>query len=674
MKAALVVIDVQNDFLEDSRLNPPKSRLLQAIGETLDYCRKKQIPVIHLHYITESDGRGLLPHHRKQNDARCLRGTREAAPAEVATPVEDEKVFAKQAYSGFASADFADHLRQQGLDTLVLCGLHTHACIRQTAIDALQTGYRVLIITDAVASYDSLHAEISRTFLSERGAELVSSSDLPERLSAPNQKVTKRTTNGLTHPVACVNGQWIERTVEETTELRNPSRWDEVLGFVPHATMSAVVSAVSAANRAQKDWQAEPMESRLCLVNQWFKRLEESFEDMLPWMMKEVGKPITACRAELDLLRNSIRVINETIGRETFEQICTETDSQVARARRRPLGVVAMLAPWNNPVFLPASKIAAALALGNAVVWKPALPCAKTSALIQESIAEAGIPTGLVNLVYGGPETARCLISQAQVKAVTLTGSVDTGRQVAALCGSYLKPLQAELGGNNAAIVTEHCDIMSVAEMVAMSAFGYAGQACTATRRVIVMKSIETGFLQHLKATVEKLFIGLPESETTVIGPVISRSQKQKINHLVSRLDDSVAVFASPVPEELEDKGCWLPSRIISGLSPEADLIQQETFAPVLVVQVAEDLAQAIHLCNAVPQGLISALFSDREQDQQFFRDTANTGVVQLNLPTRNLHMESPFGGWKASGLGPPEHGVWDLDFYTRWQAVNERK
>jgi alpha-ketoglutaric semialdehyde dehydrogenase len=675
MKSVLVVVDVQNEFVEDPRLGSNSIIFLDAMTALLSACRNKHLPVFHVHYVTELDGRGYLAHHKAERRMRCLRGTAEADPHPTATPLSGEPVFAKHPYSAFSTVEFEKQLAEANAEELIICGLYSHACVRQTAMDALDRNFAVTIVADAIASYDPKHAELTKNFLSERGVNYASSKTLIHQLSkSQDNPPIPSISNDLIYPVACVSGKWIQRTTEKLAEQRNPSDWNQVLGYVPNAEKKLIDSAVSSAVDAQKKWVTKPLEERLAAVKAWGQILESNLEEFLPLMVIEVGKPVTACRAEFGLLTSSIQVILKTFRNEAFEHICKETENQVASARRCPRGVVAIIAPWNNPVFLPASKIAAAIALGNGVVWKPALPCARTSQALQNSLVAAGIPAGLVNLVFGGSTTAQQLISHPGINAVTLTGSVETGRQVAATCGSLLKPLQAELGGNNAAIVTKDCNLRDVARKIALSAFGYAGQACTATRRVIVLKAIETEFTDLLKNSVEELVIGQPDDPDTFIGPVISRSKQLQVNQLVKAAKNEAQIFEVEVTSDCSIDGCWLPLRIIQGLDESHPLVQNETFAPILVIQSATDMEDAIRLCNNVPNGLIASLFSDDESRQKLFLDSAEAGILQLNLPSRNLHMESPFGGWKDSGLGPPEHGQWDLDFHTQWQAVNKKR
>jgi len=664
------------DFLSDPNLSPTADNVISGIRSTLAAARSRQMPVAHVHYVTESDGRGLKAHHEALEMVRCARGTPGAEPHPVAAPKMGERSFAKHSLSAFSSVEFSSYVSEEGFDSLIICGLLSHACVRQTAMDALERGIEVQIVQDAIASNDQLHAQVTASYLAYRGATYETTTRIfaasSERL-APKPPHELKEPVGV-HPVACIDGEWILRTNEKVEELRNPCDWNQLIGRAALAQENTISAAVSSSVFAQNEWAKGPFSERLALLERWSSILQKRADMFLPLMVAEVGKPVSASRFELKLLQDSISVLRKTIENGTFELVTKETEHQIAAARRRPQGVVGIISPWNNPIFLPASKIAAAITLGNGVVWKPALPCLRSSAELQQSLLDAGYPSGLVNLIHGGAATAKTLIAAPGVAAVTVTGSVKTGRDVAALCGAMLKPLQAELGGNNAAFVSDSCDLKSVSEAIARSAFGYAGQACTATRRVVVLESVQEEFLGYLKESVSALSIGEPSQNETFLGPVISKNHQLRLDDELAAIDASNIWYECPLPEHLNPDGCWMPPRIIGGLPLDSHLVQNESFAPILIIQSVQDTAEAIRVCNAVPQGLIASVFSDDPETLAQFRESSEVGIVQLNLPSRNLHMESPFCGWKHSGLGPPEHGRWDLEFYSRWQAVNTRR
>jgi acyl-CoA reductase-like NAD-dependent aldehyde dehydrogenase/nicotinamidase-related amidase len=676
MPPVLLLVDVQNEFLEDPRLDPPAATLLPKLSALLRACRDRGVPIVHAHYITEPDGRGLKVHHMAARRQRCARGTPGAAAPAALAPRNSETLITKHTYSAFSTAELTENLSRLAADTIVIVGLYAHNCVRQTALDALDHAYRVVIVADAIASNDPLHAEVTRSFLIDRGVEYVSTIAFVDRLDThpsiqeqPGPTITDRV-----HPVACIDGRWLAHADEPLFEHRNPSHWDQVLGYLPLAGLETVDAAARTASKVQHEWKRRPLEQRIEAIAAWADILQTRTERLTQLVVEEVGKPLREVRIEMARMIESIRVAIRCFTEEPSERYLGRSGSETSRARRCPVGVIAIITPWNNPVFLPACKIAAAVALGNGVVWKPALECPRTSIGLQESLLQAGIPSGLANLVFGGAATAQALIALRDVAAVTLTGSIQTGKQVAAACGARIKPLQAELGGNNAVLVTESCDRARVAREVATHAFAYAGQGCTATRRLILSTRIADEFLTELRQATCSLVVGDPAEEATVVGPLISKAKQRSVQRLVAETEaDGAQVFEAAISAQLTERGCWVPPRIVEGLDDQAPLLQEETFAPILVVKTWENVDQAFQLCNGVPHGLVASIYCDDDEvmHEQFLA-RIETGVVRLNLPTRGVQLTAPFGGWKESGLGPPEHGVWDLDFYTRWQAVYE--
>jgi acyl-CoA reductase-like NAD-dependent aldehyde dehydrogenase len=267
------------------------------------------------------------------------------------------------------------------------------------------------------------------------------------------------------------------------------------------------------------------------------------------------------------------------------------------------------------------------------------------------------------------------LISDSKIDAVTISGSLAAGYSAQDICASRHIPLQAELGGNNAAIVWGDCELEEAALRVAEAAFGFAGQRCTANRRVIVDTRYYEIFLNYLKSAVSHLAWNDPLDDTTQVGPLISLDACRRVEAVVERAKETIGLVLAPHNmdlnfTELTRRGAYYPPTIICCDDPEHEVVQEETFGPVLVVQRARDWDHAMHLCNGVRQGLVAALFSRSGQIQKRFLQEAQAGVLKINEGTADANTEAPFGGWKASGIGPPEHGVSDREFFTRTQSV----
>ena len=338
-----------------------------------------------------------------------------------------------------------------------------------------------------------------------------------------------------------------------------------------------------------------------------------------------------------------------------------------------------IITPWNNPFAIPLGKIAPALLYGNTVVWKPAPYGAAIAERLLDLFLAAGLPAGAVNLVQGDRTTAACVMADAGIDAVTFTGSSEAGYDAQVICAGRGVPFQAELGGNNAAIVWSDADLSDAAGQIALAGMGSAGQRCTANRRVIVDRRCYGDFVDLLQEAIAALSFGDPLDDATHVGPVVSRSARDRIAGVVDRARaDSATVF---VPQAFEERavewasrGFYFPPTLVCSDDRSSEIVQEETFGPVIVVQGAGEWDEAIDLCNGVRQGLVAALFSGSEECRQRFLSEARAGLLKVGMATAGADAEAPFGGWKASGVGPPEHGLGDIDFYTRYQTLYEQE
>jgi acyl-CoA reductase-like NAD-dependent aldehyde dehydrogenase len=342
-------------------------------------------------------------------------------------------------------------------------------------------------------------------------------------------------------------------------------------------------------------------------------------------------------------------------------------------AALRPVGVVGLVTPWNNPVAIPVGKLAPALGFGNGVVWKPAPQAPGCTQRLLQALARAGAPAGLANAVFGAAGTAHALCREPRVAALALTGSCETGRVVAGLCAESRKPLQAELGGNNAAIVLADADLAAAAADLAQAAFGFAGQRCTAIRRLVVVEEVAGRFETLFAEATRALRVGDPSDAATDVGPLVSAGKRDRVLAAIARArrEGARLVAGGDVPRSLAH-GAWLAPALLADVDPASAIAQEETFAPVAVLQAARDLDHALALANGVAHGLVASLHTRDPDARARVGAALEAGIVQLAPGPLRIHPRAPFVGWKASGLGPPEHGVWDAAFYTRTQAVYE--
>jgi acyl-CoA reductase-like NAD-dependent aldehyde dehydrogenase/acyl-CoA synthetase (AMP-forming)/AMP-acid ligase II len=438
----------------------------------------------------------------------------------------------------------------------------------------------------------------------------------------------------------------------------------------PAEDRAATSPQVTAVRACAKDWRNAPLAERINLVRRLAATLNVEAESLAALIAAEVGKPIRFGRSELQHCLDML----DAIARRAKHADETIATNPAWFARRRPHGVVAAITPWNNPLYIPLGKIVPAVVFGNGVVWKPAPEARETSRSLLHCLGKAGWPEGLIGLVEGGPREGEALMREPGVGAVTITGSLAAGRAAQEICAEQHIPLQAELGGNNAAIVWPDVDLAAAARAVAAGAFEMAGQRCTANRRVIVHDDCREAFIPLLLEASAALQWGDPAEADTVIGPMVSTAHRDRVAALVQRAASYCDAPLLPLGSEPRSVGThgakFYPPTILFCDEPEATIVQEESFGPVLVVQKAQDWKEAISLCNGVRQGLVAAVFTTSDEIASRFLDEAEAGMLKVNQATSNAIVDAPFGGWKASGLGPPEHGQFDVEFFTRPQTV----
>jgi acyl-CoA reductase-like NAD-dependent aldehyde dehydrogenase len=450
---------------------------------------------------------------------------------------------------------------------------------------------------------------------------------------------------------------------------RSPRQTDEILFEIHNASAEEVATAAQAAQTASPSWRRTPLPARRQILDTIAQRLIATSDDLARQIALELGKPLRHAREEIH--RAAANIQDVTRRAAVFSASRREPAGWL---RHQPLGVIGVITAWNNPVAIPLGKIAPALVYGNTVVWKPA----PTAARISQALTQLfyGLPADAVRLVTGDATTAQVIAASENIDALTLTGSLSAGHAIQEICARRIVPLQMELSGNNAAIVWRDADFAAAAEQVAWGAFAFAGQRCTANRRVIVHSADFEKFVAALASATARLRWGDPLEPETEIGPVLNSAKRDELDSLIALAKSEGAVHRVLHPQSARAAEPWARSgayaqpAIACCDQPEHLLVQEETMSPLLVVQRADDFDHALALCNGVRHGLIASLFSNSAELQKMFLGEARAGVLKLNSSTAGVDITLPFGGWKSSGFGPPEHGEGDIQFYTRMQAV----
>jgi acyl-CoA reductase-like NAD-dependent aldehyde dehydrogenase/nicotinamidase-related amidase len=646
MKPALLLVDLQNDYLAATGIQPTADILVSRTAALLDSCRERKIPVAHIWTTIHRDDDRRLPHWKKLNRWQCVVGTEGHKTPAPLQPLKNEIVIHKNGFNGFAGGDLDSALKKINCDTVVLAGIHLHTCVRTVAAESLERGLQVFIAEDAVASNDPIYAAATRRWLAERSVEFISTNEILSRLdgNAPSK---------LIH--------------------RSPRETEKILFEIPIAGAEEIAAATLSAHNAWKIWRATNLSSRCEILKKAAARLEIAAPDLAKQMAIEIGKPISHGAEEV---RRAAANIRDVIVRANDFEFQKREPAGIVR--HESLGVVALISPWNNPVAIPIGKIAPALIYGNTVVWKPAPAATEISKVILKLLRETGIPNDAVKILTGDHTTAQKLAADENVNAVTITSSAQAGYAIQEICARRFLPLQAELSGNNAAIVWDGADLKTAAAQIAWGAFGFAGQRCTANRRAIVSKKHFEKFVRELKIAAGKLNWGDPLEKSTDIGPVIHAGKRDEQIELVRSAQKSCAahqvefLFEKSAKKSWAKTGAYVQPVIVCCDDLNHPLVQEETMSPMLVVQRAESFEHALKLCNGVRHGLVAALFSDSPEFQKKFLAEAQAGMLKLNSATAGADVSLPFGGWKSSGIGPPEHGESDPLFYTKTQTVYE--
>jgi alpha-ketoglutaric semialdehyde dehydrogenase len=622
MTPLLLLVDLQRDYLASPGLEPPAGVVARRASALLGACRELGVPVAHVLTTVSREDDRRMPHWKREDRWLCEEGTPGHEPPAGLEPLPDEVVVHKVSYSGFSNGELDRVLAAEAVDLLVVAGVHVHACVRQAVIDAYERrGVETWVAEDATASDDPLHAAVTRRYLERRAARFLPVDEVLARLGdrAPSRE-----------------------TVEE-----------------------AAAAAAERCREVLRAWQGTAPGDRARHLERLADRFEPEADSLARDMAAELGKPVRYGSTEVRRAAQALRVVARH-ATEAAERAAGETG-----VRRLPLGLVAAVTPWNNPVYIPVGKIAPALAYGNAVLWKPA-PAAHAISRRLAGMLDEELPAGLVGVLAGGREAAEAAMAQAD--AVTLTGSSLAGFGAQELCARRRIPLQAELGGNNAALVWRDADLEGAARRIARGAFALAGQRCTANRRVVVHRDCATELLDRLTRATAALPWGDPRLPETEVGPLVSVAARERVADAVARAEASTGPTTVPhgaaAPPAADFDGAWYPPTIVTCDDPSLEIVQEETFGPVLVVQVADDWDGAVALVNGVRQGLAAALFSSSPELIESFLGAAAAGIRKINRSTADAAVDAPFGGWKGSGIGPPEHGSFDRDFYTRPQVV----
>lgn len=462
-----------------------------------------------------------------------------------------------------------------------------------------------------------------------------------------------------------IAGEWVTST--QAIDDVNPSDLSDLVGRYSRGTAADVDRAVAAARAAQRAWVAIPLDDRARILEQVGRELFERREELGTLLSREEGKTRAEGIAEAARSSSIFRFFAGEVLRPDGQALPSVRPGIDVVVQREPLGVVGVITPWNFPLAIPAWKIAPALAHGNAVVWKPAEIVPASAWALADIIHRAGVPAGLVNLIVGpGREVGQAIADHEGIDGVTFTGSTAVGRGVAAATAARLCRVQLEMGGKNPLVVLDDADLDRALEIAAQGSFYSTGQRCTASSRLVVTKGIHDQFVERLAQRADALVVGHALEAATQIGPVVSAAQlQQDLEYIEIGRAEGAQLVAGGGTVTCATEGYYLRPTVFTGATNAMRISREEIFGPVAAVIEVADLDEAIAVANDTPYGLTAGICTTSLAASTRFRREAQAGMVMVNLPTAGVDFHVPFGGRKASNLGPREQGRHAMEFYT---------
>ncbi len=465
---------------------------------------------------------------------------------------------------------------------------------------------------------------------------------------------------GQTHP------QFIgaeKRLGRETFESRSPIDTDLVLGRFQRGTREDSRDAIAAARAAYPGWSGTPWQERCAILSRVAESISEHLYELSALMVVETGKSRMEAMGEVeesaDLIRWNVKQMQEHNG---YNRPLGSFDPKkdINESVLRPYGVWAVISPFNFPMALAINPAAAALLMGNTVVWKFSSDTPYVGVRCTELFLEAGVPAGVLNYVSGGGGSVGAeLIENDGVDGITFTGSYDVGYNMVykKFAKAFPKPVIVEMGGKNPAIVMPSADLDVAALGTVRAAFGLDGQKCSACSRVYVHESIKAAFIDKLKATIDQIVVlGDPRERATFMGPVINRNAHEDFKRFTARAkaDGEILYGGDVLTGGLYDKGYYVQPTVFTGVPEDHELVKHEMFLPILYVGTFQTIEEALKKANDTDYGLTAGFFSQKEDEIQYFYDHIEAGVVYVNRGAGATTGAWPgiqaFGGWKSSG------------------------
>ena len=471
-----------------------------------------------------------------------------------------------------------------------------------------------------------------------------------------------------------IDGAWTAPDSGNYAPQFEPARLSEATGEYPVSGPDDVERALAAAQAAFPAWRDTPPAKRAAILRRALANIQARREEIATVLTAENGKTLDESRAEIDA---AIAEMDFQIGegqRLYGKNAPLASPGGIGLQMRVPLGVVAIISPWNFPFNVPGRKGTPALMAGNAVVFKPAQLTQRTGLMFTEALADAGLPAGVWNCVLGsGRLVGDQLVQDSRVRAVSFTGSTAVGKQIQAAAAANLTRTQLELGGKNALVVLADADLEAAAASAVKAAFACAGQWCTSTSRVIVEDSVADELTDLIVAGAQAIRVGPGNSPETQMGAVCGSTQLRTILEYIEKGKAEGARLRCGGERLTEPRladGCFIAPTVFDQVTPDMTIAREEIFGPVLSILRVPDFAAAVELANAVPYGLASAIYTQNLHHALQFVEQTDVGLTHVNMHTAYKEPQLSFGGVKESGAGVPEAGQTGIEFFTEHKVA----
>ena len=462
-----------------------------------------------------------------------------------------------------------------------------------------------------------------------------------------------------------IAGEWTKGASE--IENRNPSDLTDLIGMFAQASSDDLERTLDQARVAQAEWAAYGMERKQAVLMNIGNELMARAEELGTLLSREEGKPLAEGKGEVYRAGQFFTFYAAECLRQLGENADSVREGVEIDIRREPVGVVAVISPWNFPTATASWKIAPALCYGNAVVWKPANATPASAVALTEIIAKQDIPKGLFSLVMGAGRTiGQQLVESPKVNAITFTGSVPVGKGIAAAAIQNLTKVQMEMGSKNALAVMDDADLDLAVTLALGGAFGGTGQKCTASSRLVVHAAIHDAFVEKLVAGAKAMQVGHALAEGTQLGPVVSEQQlKENLAYVDLGRSEGAELACGGERLNMPHEGFYMSPGVFVNTTNSMRINREEMFAPLTSVIKVDSYDEALAVVNDTNFGLTSGIVTQSLARATHFRRNARTGVVTINLPTAGTDYHVPFGGRGDSSYGSREQGKAAAEFYT---------